>query len=723
MTALISGADRLINRMLYDASLDKDSLSQKKINWIASVAVTTMTLSLTIAYHIVFPQLRILIFYGFFTSLVFLLGVIFPLIIRRPGIYILFINQTLVATATFIAILKLGGIPTSGGLVMVGLALIFFSLNFRRRKHSIWIYIIYVISTITEGILQPRLTVPPEMTQEVNISLYVVNCVWISSFAMVFVMTFISQRVKLEQMETNRIREIDETRKRLYTNITHEFRTPLTVICGMNELMRKEPERWLAEGNESIDRNSKILLTLVNQMLDLSKIESGAMPINLIRSDINLYIKHIVELFQSLAAMAKISLIYSPCSPSPDIDYDPEKLMHIVSNLVSNALKFTPQAGRVVVSTSFTDRRYFEIQVSDNGPGIPEEFLPHVFDRFSKAEKGTVFNNPGSGLGLALTKELVSLLGGTIRVESIFGSGAEFVVTLPVSETAPLQDGPGLHEIRGRISHFIQSYKERVTGTKPSDDCRNEKPLVLIVEDNNDVVHLLTTILTKDYDVIVAENGDDGMTKAVDYIPDIILTDIMMPVVDGIEMLARVKTNPMTSHIPVVILTARADIASRLEGLEKGADAYMAKPFDSVELQVQIRSLILLRKRLQERYAAIGHLDMDEDKNFHNEDVFMKRVREIMIGDLGNEDLDIRFICEKMTISRTQLYRKFRTLTNRTITEYLRTLRLHRAKELLAGNNITVVEAAYRTGFRNVSHFSRVFKYEFGINPSVISRL
>ena len=207
--ALLSGADRLINRMLYHPSLELDGLSQKKINWIASVAVTSMTLSLTMAYHIIFPQLKILIIYGFTLSAIFLLGVIIPLFIRRHQIFILVINQTLVAIATFITILKLGGIPTSGGLVLVGLAMIFFSLNFRSRKHSVWIFIVYIFSTIVEGVLQPRLAVPPEMTQQVNVSLYVVNCVWISSFAMVFVMSFISQRVRLEQVETKRIHEID----------------------------------------------------------------------------------------------------------------------------------------------------------------------------------------------------------------------------------------------------------------------------------------------------------------------------------------------------------------------------------------------------------------------------------------------------------------------------------------------------------------------------------
>lgn len=716
-TPFLLKADDWISRILYHPSLDKDSLAQKKIYWIASVAVTIMIFLLTLAYHLIFPQLKILIIYGFFLSLVFLQGVMYPLIFRKTGLRLLVVNQTIVALATFVAILLLGGIPYSGGLVVVGLAMIFFSLNFRRRRHSLWIYYVYVITIILAGVLNPYLEVPPEMTTEVNISLYVVNLIWISTFAMVFVMSFIAQRVKLEKSETDRIKEIDEARTRLYTNITHEFRTPLTVITGMNDLIRREPERWLNEGSEAIDRNAKVLLTLVNQMLDLSKLEAGVMPVRLIRADINIYIRYIVELFRSVAATAKITLNYTPCEPAPVIDYDPEKLMQIVTNLISNALKFTQQTGKIEISTAIYDTQ-FEIRVSDNGSGIPEYYLPHIFDRFSRGDSYSTHMTPGSGLGLALTKEVVTLLGGSIGVESIFGSGTEFVVTLPATQSAELHAGPGLHEIKGKIAHYIYSSKSHEIRSEINPHFHSEKPMLLVVEDNNDVVHYLMSLLAKDYDVIVAGDGEEGVVKAIDYVPDLILTDIMMPVMDGIEMLGRLKQNPLTSHIPVVVLTARADVTSRVNGLERGADAYLAKPFNNEELQAQLRALISQRKRLQERYAAIGHLDLEDERDFHIEDTFMRRVREIMLADMGNENLDIQHICDQMSMSRTQLYRKFRSLTNRTVTEYLRSLRLHRAQELLTGHRLTVAEAAYKTGFRNVSHFSRVYKREFGVNPS-----
>lgn len=721
MTAsLIGKADRWITAILSYPGIDKDFLVQKKINWLASVAVTSMVLVVTLSYHFIFPQLRILIWYGLFLTVVFSQGLIYPIIFRQTSRWLLFIDQTLVALATFVAILLLGGIPWSGGLVMVGFALIFFSLNFRRKSHSIAIYLIYIVTVLVAGILQPWLTVPPEMTSEVNISLFVVNTLWISGFAMTFVLSFISQGVRLEQMETKRIRELDDAKTKLYTNITHEFRTPLTIITGMNDLIRKDPQRWLEEGTETIDRNADILLNLVNQMLDLAKLDSGAMPVKLIKSDVNLYIRYIVELFRSVAESSGVSLNYSHPSTVVEIDYDPEKLMQIISNLLSNSLKFTSSSGRIDLRTSLKNDEIFEIRVTDTGSGIPEDFLPYVFDRFSQSDQGR--STAGSGLGLALTKELVTLLGGAINIESVFGTGTEVTVNLPVTRTAGQQEAPKPEELRNRMMNLILRKTRREAQAAPGLQGAKERPMLMVVEDNDDVIRYLMTLFAADYDVITAANGEEGIHKAIESVPDIIVSDIMMPVMDGIRMLGVIKNDLRTSHIPVVLLTARADIASRLEGLESGADAYIAKPFNSEELKVQVRNLVALRKKLQERYAAIDHLILPEDKNYLFEDKFMNQVREIMMSNLANEALDIPHICQALSLSRTQLYRKFRSLTNLTVTQYLLMLRLHKARSILSGKKVTVAEAAYKTGFRNVSHFSRTFTKEFGINPSELLR-
>jgi DNA-binding response OmpR family regulator len=457
-------------------------------------------------------------------------------------------------------------------------------------------------------------------------------------------------------------------------------------------------------------------------MLDLTKIEAGAMPIKMIRADINLYIRYIVELFRSVAATARIALNYTFVENQLVIDYDPYKLMQIITNLLSNALKFTQPGGRVEVCSSLTGDGRFEIRVSDDGPGIPEDYLPQIFDRFSRGEMNYTYTTPGSGLGLSLTKELVKLLNGTITVESVFGEGTEFIITLPLTYNAPLQEGSGPHDFDNNILRYIFHPDSREAEVKAIRHKHDEKPVLLVVEDNDDVAQYLMTLLAKDYDVIIAVNGEDGVTKSIEYMPDIIISDIMMPVMDGIEMLKSVKNDFRTSHIPVVILTARADIGSRLEGLERGADAYIAKPFVKEELLVQIRSLIQLRKNLQERYASATHLHLTEDIDFHIEDAFMQRIRDISMVNLSDESFHIDSLCREMAMSRTQLYRKFRSLTDKTIAEYFRSLRLHKAKELLSNSELSVSEAAYKTGFKNVSHFSRVFTQEFGINPREIRK-
>ena len=715
-------ADKWITKILSYPGIDKDTLAQERLYWISSVAVTTMIFCLTISYHIIFPQLRIIIYYGFFLTAVYLQGVIFPPFIHGSKVRWQLINQLIVSIATFLCILKLGGIPYSGGLVYIGLALVLFTLNFKVKSHSIIIFCTYVVTVILAGILNPYLTVPPEMTPEVNVSLFVVNTVWISSFAMVFVFNFIAQRVRLEQIETDRMKEIDEAKSRFYTNITHEFRTPLTIIRGMTDLMRNDPERWLSEGSEKIDRYSGVLLNLVNQILDLSKLEAGALPVRMIRSDISLYTRYIVELFQSCATGRNITLNYSSGDKGLVMDYDPDKYMQIISNLLSNALKFTQSSGHIEVSTSLNDDGKFVLHVSDSGIGIPADFIPHIFDRFSRANEASGADNPGSGLGLALTEEMVRLLDGTITVESVLGEGTEFTIMLPVTHNAPLQEGPGLHELKSKIPHFFIHHEKREKSLPDQRPGIGEKPMLLVVEDNNDVVQYLLTLFAGYYDVVVAANGEEGVSKAVEYIPDIILSDIMMPVMDGIEMLGVVKNDLRTSHIPVVMLTAKADVSTRLEGLTRGADAYIAKPFDRNELQVQLQSLIRQRKKLQQRYAQVGQLVLSDEKIFHMEDAFMERMRTLMISNLSNEEYDIQKLCQEMSMSRTQLYRKFRSLTDRSPNDYFRMLRLHKAKDLLAGSEVTVAEAAYKSGFKNVSHFSRVFAREFGVKPREINK-
>lgn len=717
-------ADKWVDKILSYPAIGDNELTLRKAYWVASVACAFVIICLTITFWIINPQLKILLTYGLFLSILFLEFIIAGIVIRRNLSWLMFFNQSMMTIGTFFCILKLGGIPYSGGLIFVGFFVVLFSLDFQKKRYSIWLFIIYVITVILAGVLHPYLSIPPEMTPGVNIALYVINLLWISSFSFLFVLNFVSERVKIEQLEAKRLKELDEIKTKFYSNITHEFRTPLTIILGMVDLIKDQPEKWLEEGVRKIDNNGKILLHQVNQMLDLSKLEANAMSVHMIQADIVLYIRYLIELFQSVANSKEITLQYSQGMEQLMMDYDPGNLLQIISNLVSNALKYTQVGGSVEVKTALADDRQsvFEIRVTDNGPGIPEDQLPFIYDRFYRVDHSNNQSISGSGLGLAVTRELVKLLNGTIKAESVYGQGTEFVITLPVTNNAPLDNIQKLPDADEKISTFFALHDTLKMANTTREDVQDDKPLLLIVEDSQDVVGYLLTFLEPEYNVHLASNGREGLEKALALIPDVILTDIMMPEMDGIELLEKVKNNVRTSHVPVIILTARADIVSRLEGIEKGADAYIAKPFNKEELIMRLNKLIELRKKLQERYAAAVDFPPGQDNDYTIEDSFMQKIREVMTVNLADEMFDIQQLCQAVAMSRAQLYRKFKSLTNKTIGEYLRSLRLLKARELLMTSDINVSEAAYSTGFKNLSHFSRVFTEEFGVNPSEVHK-
>ncbi len=282
-TSIILIANKWVSRIISYPGIDDKELMLRKDYWISSLACFIVILSITLIVRILHPDLKILLSYGLFLILIFLEFIIAGIVIRRNLEWLMFLNQGLMIIMTFFCILKLGGIVSSGGLVFVGLFVVLFSLDFNKKSKSVALFIIYASTVLLAGVLHPWLAVPPEMTSRVNITLFVINLLWISSFALLFVLNFINQRVKIEQQETNRIKELDEAKTRLYTNITHEFRTPLTVILGIADLIRTDPEKWAQPGVEKIENNGKLLLQLVNQMLDLAKLEAGALPLQ--RSD------------------------------------------------------------------------------------------------------------------------------------------------------------------------------------------------------------------------------------------------------------------------------------------------------------------------------------------------------------------------------------------------------------------------------------------------------
>jgi signal transduction histidine kinase/CheY-like chemotaxis protein len=632
---------------------------------------------------------------------------------------------------TFYYVIQLGGIPTSGGIIFAGISNVIATIPRQRTWLPIFIFAVFSVWVVLLLFLKPWLHVPDQMTPGLNSLFWMISSIILTGSALAFVLRFIKQQRKLEELETRHLKEINEIKDRFFTNITHEFRTPLTVIKGMTDLIRIRPGEWMGKGLEKIETNSDTLLRLVNQMLNLAKTEAGTISANFVRGDVNKYLAYQAEQFSSEALRRRIALRFSSSEETFEMDFDPEKMMHILTNLVSNALKYTPEGGVIEIITSSKENgEKFSIQVKDTGIGIEKEHLDHIFDRFYRVEQQ--LSPGGTGIGLALTKELVQLLNGTISVESVKDSGSLFTVLLPVTRSAPSYDNLDVTDLikvmddKSRSINITeepvnqeQAYKESIS---VSEIVQAKLPLLLIVEDSSDVVLYLEAILKYEYRIEVAENGSIGFNKALELVPDIILSDVMMPVMDGIEMLDRLKNDIRTSHIPVVMLTAKADIDSRLAGLERGADAYLAKPVDERELHIQLKNLVDLRKRLYERYTSLEKIPETSDKFLKKEDDFMIKVRHALEANLDDDEFAISKLCRIMSVSHAQLYRKFKSLSNITIADYFKSLRLNKAKELLLTTSLNVTEVAYSTGFKSLPYFSREFTRKFGKSPSELRK-
>ncbi|MBP6810834.1 MAG: response regulator [Saprospiraceae bacterium] len=529
---------------------------------------------------------------------------------------------------------------------------------------------------------------------------------------------------KLATAETLRLKELDAVKTRLYTNITHEFRTPLTVIGGMVEQIRENPEKWLKEGLEMIGRNNRNLLRLVNQMLDLNKLESGSLPINLIHDDILLYLNYLCESFHSYAESKKVRLLFEPALEKCYMDYDSEKIEQIVSNLLSNAIKFTPEGGTVIMKAQQQNPKqlvgHLEICVLDTGIGIAEDQLPFVFDRFYQAKQSDdSYHEGGTGIGLALTKELVKLLGGRIIVSSTLGKGTAFTLWLPLR-----QKGRAIAQV-GNTSPQRKVARDLITTLPTSETISpfaEAKEHLLLIEDNADVVRYMTTFLGTQYNLSVASNGAQGLEQAMEHVPDLIISDVMMPRMDGFELCAALKRDERSSHIPVILLTAKGDMASKLEGLQHGADAYLIKPFNKDELLVQIQNLLELRRSLQAYYLALAtnpHPSLEAQKNQVEENAFVLKVRGIIEEHLSDSALDVEQLCRKVGMSNSQLHRKLTALTGYSANRFVRYIRLTKACTLLQqDSNLTIVAVAYDCGFNDPVYFARAFRQEFGVSPS-----
>lgn len=496
-------------------------------------------------------------------------------------------------------------------------------------------------------------------------------------------------RRRLAEEEARHLREMDAFKTRFYTNITHEFRTPITVIQGMTEQLAGN-----AKAKTLILRNSKQLLRLVNQMLDLSKLEEGKLPLQLEQGDVAAFLRYLTASMQSLADAKDVQLTFYAEAQSLLMAYDPDKLQQIIQNLLSNAIKFTPENGKVILHLR-AETEHLQLVVQDTGVGIHAADLPHVFERFYQSQHRDEHGaTPGTGVGLALVKELVELMGGKIQVESEFGKGSRFTVQLPLETSiaaTPTDEPP----------------EEQTTLLPPAD------ALALIIEDNSDVVVYLQECLQSQFKVEAARNGQEGVDKALELVPDIILCDVMMPVKNGYEVSKALKQDERTSHIPIIMLTAKATQADRIRGLKAGVDAYLVKPFDQKELEVRLQQLLQLRQKLQQRYAN----GLPETKTPSRDDQFLRKIYDFIQQEIDNDQLSVHDISHHMHLSRMQVHRKLKALTGQSTTQLMRSIRMKNAKQLLEETDMPVAEVAYAVGYSDPNYFTRQFVAYYGTTP------
>ncbi len=536
------------------------------------------------------------------------------------------------------------------------------------------------------------------------------------------------KQTNLLHQQTERLRELDAMKSHFFTNISHEFRTPLTVILGhLERLMRRGGK---LNEYDVMDRNARRLLQLINQLLDLSKLEAGAMTLRAAKADIVAFAKRVTASLSSYAEHKGITLTMNGARlsdstgvPAVFVFFDHDKMEKVLYNLLSNALKFTPHGGTVDVAVSADTegdgQQFVEIAVSDTGSGIPSSKLPYVFDRFYQVE-GTVHTGiEGTGVGLALVKELVELHHGSVRVASELGKGSTFTVRLPLGSS---------HLDEGEIAEWDEDMTLREIAAPPDVETPiaavDEASLppdgerVLIVEDNADLRDFLRQQLRTDYVVIESGNGADGLRKAEQFVPDLIISDIMMPEMDGYQLCSAIKRNEKTNHIPVILLTAKATTENKLEGLETGADDYLTKPFNAQELNLRVRNLIQLRKQLREKFSSEMLLKPSDVSVPSQQRLFLERVTAVIEKHLSEEDFSVELLAAEIGMSRSQLHRKLKALTNKGPNELIRSFRLQRAAELIRQDAASLAEIAYQVGFGSQAYFTRSFGEEFGLSPS-----
>ncbi len=521
-----------------------------------------------------------------------------------------------------------------------------------------------------------------------------------------------------QKQRTNKtLKRLTEAREAFFTNITHEFRTPLTVILGLGKNLQGEaanqPEK-VQEMAHVIVRSGNGLLELINQLLDISKVQSAIGTPQWRHGNLLPYVKMLVENFQAMAVDKSVQIRFNSSATAIEMDFIPDYIRKIVRNLVSNSMKYTPPYGEINIACERKGNNLM-LAVSDTGVGIKPEILPHIFDAFYQGEDDS--QNTGTGVGLSLVKQIVDVMGGTIKVNSILGQGTTFTILLPI------QQG------KGQLDAFhLNDYLE--DGSCAPDNAQEEDPdgenigtRILIVEDSQDVAYYIGSQLEGKYQLFYAQNGADGLVKATDLMPDLIVTDLMMPEMGGLEMCRKVRESELLNHIPIIVITAKATEKDRIKGIESGANAYLYKPFNAEELNVRVETLIQQSNILRQKFSSVGAGERSDSQLDDASRRFLSKFTDIVFALIRENKLNNEQLTARMFMSRSQLNRKLLALTGQNTQTYVTHIRINYAKRLLQSSLDTPIgEVALKCGYDDVAYFSRVFKQLVGVTPTQYRR-
>ena len=529
-------------------------------------------------------------------------------------------------------------------------------------------------------------------------------------------------RRRREDMEKEQQKQLSESKLQFFTDISHEIRTPLTlIIAPLEKMLDMKVDSSMRVAIRIMYQNAIRILRLINQLMDLRAVEKRKLKLKVEEVDILEFLANIMDSFTNLASSHQIAFNLKADDELPQIYIDKDCIDKVIFNLLSNAFKFTPKGGNITVDVKCEGIEQLLITVRDSGIGISKEEQKHIFDRFYQVRDGKRNSIIGTGIGLHLAKVMAEMHHGSLQVESEPEQGSAFHLRIPLQATVYKADefGTGNEEapatmFQPSVSLFIDEKEVDISiNTK-----RRGGESVLVVEDDADILRYIELELSANYRVYTAVNGKEGLTKALHYLPDVIVSDIVMPEKDGLTLCKLIKTNEKTCHIPVILLTAKTTIEQRIEGIEAGADSYITKPFNIKHLKTRIERLIQLREKLKQKYTGELEVDKEDIKVVTSDEKLLYRFNEKMKEHLANPDLNVDFICKELGISRVQLNRRLQEMVNDSPGNYIRNYRLKQAAWLLQNKKMTIAEVGYAVGFTSQAYFSTLFKKHYGMSPT-----